>query len=266
VKLRAVVIDWAGSMVDFGSRAPVEAFRSAFRQEGVEITVAEARAPMGQAKRDHIRALLAMPRVADAFRAKYGHAPGEDDIDRFYEKFLPLQRAVLKEHAGVIDGAVDALAAFRARGLAIGSSTGYTRELMDVVMPEAERQGLRVDAMLCATDVKEGRPAPYMCFLNAIRLNVWPMWSMVKIGDTIADVEEGRNAGMWTIGLSKSGNEIGLSVEEQRALAPAELESRVTAAAERLRAAGAHYVVPSLAEAPAIVDQIAARAERNERP
>jgi phosphonoacetaldehyde hydrolase len=261
-----VVIDWAGSMIDFGSRAPVEAFRAAFREEGVEITVAEARAPMGQAKRDHIRALLSMPRVADAFRAKYGHAPGEAEIDRFYEKFLPLQRAVLKEHAQVIDGAVEALAAFRARGLAIGSSTGYTRELMDVVMPAAERQGLRVDAMLCASDVKEGRPAPFMCFLNAIRLGAWPMWSMVKIGDTIADVEEGRNAGMWTIALSRSGNEIGLSADEQRALPAGELATRVRAAEERLRAAGAHYVVETLAEAPAIVDLIAARAERNERP
>jgi phosphonoacetaldehyde hydrolase len=266
MKLRAVIIDWAGSMVDFGSRAPVEAFRAAFREEGLEITVAEARAPMGQAKRDHIRALLRMPRVAEAFQRKSGRPFGEEDVDRFYHKFLPLQRAVLREHAGVIDGAVEALAAFRKRGLSIGSSTGYTKELMDVVMPEAERQGLRVDAMLCASDVAHGRPAPYMCWLNAIRLDVYPMSAMVKIGDTIADVDEGRNAGMWTIGLSRSGNEVGLSVAEQAALPAGELAALVDGAAQRLQAAGAHYVVPSLADAPAIIDQIAARAERGERP
>jgi phosphonoacetaldehyde hydrolase len=266
MKLRGVIIDWAGSMIDFGSRAPVEAFRAAFREEGVEITVAEAREPMGKAKRDHILQITRMPRVAAEWRRVTGRDFTEEDVDRFYQKFLPLQLAILKEHAVVIDGAVAALAAFRARGLVIGSSTGYTKELMDVVMPEAERQGLRVDAMACASDVKQGRPAPFMCFLNAIRLGIYPMWSMVKIGDTLTDVEEGRNAGMWTIGLTRSGNEIGLSVEEQRALPMAELAARVADAAQRLTRAGAHYVAETLAETPAIVDEIARRAESGDRP
>ncbi len=265
-QLRAVVIDWAGSMIDFGSRAPVEAFLAAFRHEGVELTVAEARQPMGMAKRDHIRALTRMPRVAAAWQKAAGRAFTEDDVERFYQKFLPLQLALLREHAVVIDGAVGALAAFRERGLRIGSSTGYTKELMDVVMPEAERQGLHVDAMLCASDVKEGRPAPFMCYLNAMRLGVYPLSAMIKIGDTIADVDEGKNAGMWTIALSRSGNEIGLSVDEQRALGAAELSARVSEAAQRLSAAGAHFVVETLADCPPMVDEIAARMERGERP
>lgn len=264
--LRAVICDWAGTLIDFGSRAPVEAFRAAFAAEGVAITVAEAREPMGRAKRDHIRAITCMPRVAEAWQIAAGRPFGEDDVDRFYQKFLPLQMALLREHAVVIDGAVEALAAFRQRGLAIGSSTGYTRELMEVVMPEAERQGLRVDAMACASDVDEGRPAPYMCFLLATQLRVHPMSALVKIGDTVADVEEGLAAGMWSVGLSRSGNELGLSVEEQRALDPAELAARVSRATQRLAQAGAHYVVETLADCVAVVDEIGERVRRGEQP
>jgi phosphonoacetaldehyde hydrolase len=262
--IRGVVVDWAGTIVDYGCRGPVEAFRTAFAREGVEITVAEAREPMGLAKRDHIRAILRMPRVADAFKAKLSRVPGDADLDRLYERFLPLQLSVLGDHARVIDGAIDAFAAFRARGIRIGSSTGYVKELMDVLVPLVERQGLHVDSMLCASDVPEGRPAPFMCYANATRLGVYPMAAMVKIGDTVADVEEGLNAGMWTIGVSRTGNEVGLSEEEQRALSDGELAARVAAAAERLRRAGAHFVVESIADCPQVVETISRQLERGQ--
>jgi phosphonoacetaldehyde hydrolase len=264
--LKAVIVDWAGTIIDYGSRAPLEAFRAAFRQAGVEITVGEAREPMGLAKRDHIRAILRMPRVAGAWQVAHAQSPAEDDVTRLYERFLPLQLAVLGEHAALVPGAVEALAAFRARGLKVGSTTGYVTELMEVLVPKAEASGLHVDSWVCASDVPEGRPAPYMCFVNAMRLGVHPMAAMVKIGDTVADVEEGLSAGMWTVGVARTGNEVGLSVEEERALAVRELAARVEAATTRLARAGAHYVVGSIAEAPALVDEISARVARGERP
>ncbi len=256
--MKAVIVDWAGTIVDYGSRAPVEAFRAAFAGEGVEITVAEARGPMGLAKRDHIRAVLEMPRVAAAWRERHGEPAGEAAIDRLYARFLPLQLPVLTRLSTVIPGALEAFAAFRVRGLKIGSTTGYVKELMDVLLPHAEAQGLRVDSMVCPSDVAAGRPAPYMCFLNAMRLNVYPRWEMVKIGDTPADVAEGRNAGMWTIGVVKQGNEVGLGVGEE--VPPARLD------AARKRLERADYLVDSIAETPAIVDEIAVRVARGERP
>jgi phosphonoacetaldehyde hydrolase len=253
-------------MVDCGSRAPVEAFRAAFEHERVPITVAEARAPMGLAKRDHIATITAMPRVRGEWSSIHGKAPSDADVDRIYHQFLPLQRELLLANSRVIDGAIDALAAFRARGLKIGSTTGYVKELMDVLVPDAARQGLSVDAMFCPSDVPAGRPAPFMCWLNAIRLGIHPTWRMVKIGDTIADIDEGRAAGMWTIGITKTGNEVGLSAEELNALPIGDLSSRVVAAEERLKRAGAHFVAASLADTPAIIDQIAERVTNRERP
>jgi phosphonoacetaldehyde hydrolase len=262
--MKGVIVDWAGTIVDYGSRAPVEAFRAAFAHEGVPITVAEARGPMGLAKRDHISAVIEMPRVAGAWRERHGAPAGDADIERIYRRFLPLQLPVLTELSTVIPGALDAFAAFRARGLKIGSTTGYVRELMDVLLPHAEKQGLHVDSLVCPSDVAVGRPAPYMCFLNAMRMNVHPMWELVKIGDTPADVDEGRNAGMWTIGVTRQGNEVGLSPEEQAALPPAELRARIGAARERL--AKADYLVESIAETPAVLDLIEQRIVAGERP
>jgi phosphonoacetaldehyde hydrolase len=262
--MKGVIVDWAGTIVDYGSRAPVEAFRAAFANEGVPITVAEARGPMGLAKRDHISAVIQMARVAAAWRERHGGDAGDADIERIYRRFLPLQLPVLTELSTVIPGALDAFAAFRARGLKIGSTTGYVRELMDVLLPHAEKQGLHVDSMICPSDVAVGRPAPYMCFLNAMRMNVFPMWELVKIGDTPADVDEGRNAGMWTIGVTRQGNEVGLSPEEQAALPPAELRARIAAARERL--GKADYLVESIAETPAVLDLIEQRIVAGERP
>ena len=65
--IRAVLFDWAGTTVDYGSRALVEAFVEAFRRSGIELTAAEARGPMGRAKRDHIAAIFALPRVVEAW-------------------------------------------------------------------------------------------------------------------------------------------------------------------------------------------------------
>jgi len=244
--IRAVILDWAGTIVDHGSRAPVAAFVELFRRRGVEVTDAEARAPMGQNKKDHIRAIATATRVAGAWRAAHGRAPGEDDIDEMYAAFVPIQRNILADFSAPIAGVADALAAFRARGLRIGTTTGYSREMMEVVVPRA---GLDVDCVVTASDVPAGRPAPWMALEAARQLGVYPMRAIVKLGDTLADIEEGRNAGMWAVGITDTGNELGLP-----------------GAADRMLAAGAHDVIPALTHAPAIVDELGRRVARGETP
>ena len=135
--LKAVVFDWAGTMVDFGSRAPMGVFVEAFARFGVRIGVAEARGPMGRPKRDHVAALMAMPRIAAAWTERHGHGPGEADIDAVYEVFVPMNVAVAADYAEVIPGAIDTVRELRRRGLKIGSTTGYTREIMAKVLPRA---------------------------------------------------------------------------------------------------------------------------------
>jgi phosphonoacetaldehyde hydrolase len=264
--LAAVILDWAGTTVDYGCFAPTAVFLEVFHRRGIELTVEQARGPMGTEKRDHIATIAAMEPVARAWRERHGRPCGEDDIDSMYGEFIPLQLASIAEHADIIPGTLEAIAAFRERALRIGTTTGYNAEMMAVLAPEARKRGYEPDSMVCPSDVPAGRPLPWMCFQNAINLGAYPMEALLKVGDTAPDIEEGLNAGMWTVGVAKTGNEMGLTEAEVDALPAAELEARLAAAREKLYAAGAHYVVDGIGDVPALLDDIESRLARGERP
>jgi len=264
--VKGVIVDWAGTTVDFGSRAPVQAFRETFAREGIEISAAEAREPMGLAKRDHILALTRIPRVAEAWRSKKNAEPTDADVDRMYAAFLPIQLECLKDYAGLIDGTLETVAFLREFHIKLGSTTGYSRELMEALRPEAKRQGFDPAVVITASDVPTGRPAPYMAFAAATRMGVYPPAAIVKLGDTIADIEEGLNAGMWTIGVSQTGNEMGLSHDELTALTPSDRAARTEAATARLARAGAHYVAHGIRECIPLINEIGRRLMRGEKP
>jgi phosphonoacetaldehyde hydrolase len=256
VKLRAVILDWAGTLVDYGSRAPVAALQSVFAGAGVPVTVAEARESMGIAKKAHIGSILEIPRVRAAWISTHGAEPSDADIEKLYAAFIPSQIQVLADHSQLIPGVVDAVARMRLRGLKIGTTTGYNRAMLDYLLDRAATQGFTPDCALCPEDVGAGRPLPWMCYLAAIRMEVYPMAAFVKIGDTPADIEEGRNAGMWTIGVTRTGNEIGVTEEEWSRLASADQQHLLKKAERRLLDAGAHYTAPSVAECEPILDEI----------
>lgn len=258
-EIEAVVLDWAGTTIDHGSRAPVAVFREVFRREGIDVTEVEARGPMGRAKRDHIAAVLEVPRVAAAWEAAKGRPHELADVDRMYASFLPLQKEILGRHVEVIPGVVEAIAECRRRGLGIGSSTGYTRELMDVVVPLAARAGYAPDAVVCADEVPEGRPAPGMIERNAELLGLGSTVGIVKVDDTLVGIEAGRRAGCWTVGIARTGNALGLSLEAVAALDPTKLAERLAAIHREFEAAGADFVVDDLGELPAVLDEIGLR-------
>lgn len=248
--LRGLLVDWAGTIVDHGSRAPTRVFREVFATEGVPIDEAEARAPMGMAKRDHIAAILAMPRVAAAWRARHGRLADDHDVGQLYERFLPLQLRVLADHADVIPGARAALDFCRERGIAIGSTTGYTRGLMEVVAPLAAAAGIAPDVIVCSDEVPAGRPAPWSLFRAAERLGVYPPAACLVIDDTPAGIAAAVNAGMRPLGVTRTGNGLGLSADEVAALPADELARREVVVAASLREAGAEDCLPGIGDLP----------------
>jgi phosphonoacetaldehyde hydrolase len=254
-----VVFDWAGTTVDHGSRAPAIVFQEIFRQRGVPISAAQARGPMGMAKRDHLAAIAAFPEVARAWATLYGRPVSDADLDAMYVDFLPLQRETLRHHCDVIAGVPEAVARCREAGLKIGSSTGYTRELMEIVTTSAAQQGYRPDCVLCAEDVSQGRPAPYLLYAAALKLQVYPLSAMVVVDDTPVGIDAGRNAGCWTVGVTRTGNGLGLSAEEAAALPKVELNQRCAVAARELTAAGAHFTIESVADIMEVLPEIEAR-------
>ena len=264
--LKAAVFDWAGTVIDHGSQAPMGAFVAAFAQFGVTISIAQARGPMGLPKRDHIATLMALPEVAAGWRAAQGGEPGDAAIDRLLAVFEPLNIAAVADHAALIPGAIDTVTALRTRGLKIGSTTGYTRPIMERVLPLAAAQGYAPDSLVCAGDLPAGRPTPLMMYRTFLELGAWPAWSVVKVDDTAPGIAEGIAAGTWTVGVAMTGNAVGLTAAELSALPEEERAVlRHKAGAELLRA-GAHVVVDSIADLLPVVDSIEGRLARGERP
>ena len=264
--IQAVILDWAGTTVDFGSLAPVVAFTRLFAAQGIDLGLDEARGPMGTEKREHIRRLCALPRIAAAWRDLYGESPDEATIDRLYHEFVPLQVTAIRDYAQLIPGCRETLVTLRARGIRVGANTGYGQAMMEPLLRAAAEQGYVPDSSVCATEVPRGRPYPYMSFKNLMDLEIEAVQSCVKVDDTVPGIEEGLNAGMWTVGVAISGNEIGMPLTDWEALPAADQRQRRERAHQRLLTGGAHYVIDSIADLPRCLDAIEARLARGERP
>lgn len=264
--LKAAILDWAGTTVDFGCVAPAVVFVQVFKNHGVDITMDQAREPMGAEKRNHIQEIAAMDAVRNTWKNVHGAEPTEADVDTMYAEFIPLQVACIAEYADLIPGTTETIDHMRNRGMKIGGTTGYSSEMTDVLGPEAAQRGYLPDVSVAANHVPKGRPAPWMAIKAAMDLGVYPMEACVKIGDTVPDIAEGLNAGMWSVGVVMTGNEIGMSESELAAADPGLVAAKRDRAYAKLAQAGAHYVVDSIAEIPPILDTIEARLTRGDRP
>jgi phosphonoacetaldehyde hydrolase len=253
-----VVFDWAGTTVDFGCMAPVAAFVEAFARHDVPVTIAQARQPMGLPKRDHIQAMMQMSDVAALWRSAHSRDATSADVDALYREFIPLQMEVIDRHCELVPGLEACIAALRSQGIKIGATTGYFRAAAERVYELARRRGYAPEYTLCAEDVPVGRPAPWMVFRIMEAAGVYPPSRVVKLGDTVPDVEEGLNAGAWSVGVTQSSSEVGCTLEEWNKLTTGERQKRISLARSKLLAAGAHHVIDSLTELPELLRKIEA--------
>lgn len=255
--VKAVVLDWAGTMVDFGCMAPVEALVNVFGAEGMSLSAEEARRDMGKAKLDHLRALLADAGVAARWRGLRGAAPSEGDIQRLYENLGPAMKIAAAKHSRLIPGAAETVTKLRELGVKIGSGTGYTREMMADILASAAGQGYAPDVVVCAGETPSGRPAPLMTWKALIALDAWPARACIKVDDAPVGIEEGRLAGCWTVGISASGNGVGLDLDSFSALKPKQRLEKLARSAQVLKEAGADFVIEDISHLVPVVQEIA---------
>ncbi len=252
MRTKLVILDWAGTTVDYGCFAPVKAFALAFRSCGLDPTVDELRAPMGMLKRDHIRTMLAMERLRAQWAARYGAGPDESAVERIYGVFESALMESLSDYAAPKPGTVEAVARLRELGLAIGSTTGYTDAMMAVVTKSAAAQGYAPDAWASPDAVDGmGRPYPYMIYANMQRFRVPSVDAVVKVGDTVADIREGKNAGVRSLGVLEGSSAVGLTQAEYEALTEDERTAVLARARRSFLEAGADDVLLELGQLPA---------------
>ncbi len=258
-----VIFDWAGTTVDFGCRAPVDALREAFQRHGVSLTEPQVRRDMGKAKADHVRALLDEPAIAAAWIAANGAPASAVDVDALVRELGPLMRTRAAGTATLIDGVAATVGTLRAAGIRIASSTGYTREMMQPVIERAAAQGYAPEHLVCSGETPHGRPAPLMIYKACAELGVWPLSRVVKVDDSEAGVAEGAAAGCLSVGVAASGNGVGLATAALAALPALERQARIDASARALYAAGADLVIDTVADlVPAIERMLRERRDR----
>ena len=129
--------------------------------------------------------------------------------------------------------------------------------MMRVVVPAAEAAGYRPDCWFSSDSTGGiGRPYPYMVFRALEKLGVSSVRAAVKVGDTAADIREGRNAGLVTVGLIEGSSLMGLSQAEYEAL-PEDVRQREISRVRRAYAdCGADHVLLNLSGLPALLDEL----------
>ena len=251
-----VVFDWAGTTVDYASSAPAEVFERVFKAAGVELTLKEINGPMGMEKKAHIRALLSLERAQEQWKRKYERSWNEDDVERLYESFEDNLEAIVESRSIPIEGVVDTVNEIRRMGIKIGSTTGYNERIMKRVEPVAKSYGYEVDCIITPDATGSARPAPFMIFECMRRMNVYPASKVVKVGDTIVDIKEGKNAGAWSIGILTGSNLLGLSKNDVENLSREELKVLKKEAMDKYLAAGADMVIDTINELPKVIGMI----------
>jgi phosphonoacetaldehyde hydrolase len=266
MQLKAIIFDWAGTTVDFGSLCPINAFQAAFAGRGVSVKAETVHRFMGMKKRDHIEALLALPEVAAAWHIEHKHDPVSKDVDAIYQRAEQLIVEIVPQFATPTPYLIESVEMVRSRGLKIGSTTGYTSAMMERLVPTARRKGYAPDTWVASDQVPQGRPWPWMIFKNMEELGVCPPCTVVKVGDTITDITEGINAGVWSVGVVESSSLIGKSPDELAALPGRTRNLAFRRARKSYAEAGAHFVISNLSELENILEQIESRLDRGMMP
>jgi len=252
-KIKAVIFDWAGTTVDYGCFAPVKGFIDGFKSIGIDITNEMARKPMGLLKIDHARAIAAM----------LDKPISEEQLLKAYEVFEETLFANIEQHCDIKDYIVETVAALRELGIKIGSTTGYTSAMMERVKPKAAEQGYAPDFCIAPDQTVKGRPYPYMIWNNLMQFGIADPREAVKIGDTAADIEEGKNADCWTVGVIMGSSDLGLARDEVAALSNEELNERKAFVRAGYYKAGADYIINDMNELLGVIDDINRRLVQN---
>ena len=265
-KLQAAILDWAGTVVDFGSFAPTQIFVEAFAEFDVQVSIEEARGPMGMGKWDHIRTLCDQPQITERYTNVFGRAPTDEDVTAIYQRFMPLQIEKIAEHSALIPGALETIAKLREQGIKIGSCSGYPAQVMAKVVELAATNGYVADHVVATDEVPNGRPWPAQALANVIALGIDDVGACVKIDDTVPGILEGRRAGMWTVALVCSGNALGLTYAQYKALDAATLDSERTRIHALFAGSRPHYLIDTISDLPNVIADINQRLANGEMP
>ncbi len=267
-KVKGLILDWSGTVADAYVIAPAVVFVDVFAKQGVEISMEEARGPMGLRKDLHIAALTKVPEIKERWIKIKDREPDQGDVDAMFEDFVPRQLDCLRRYTTLLPGVAETTKMFQDQGIKVGGSTGFMRSMVDILLADAKEQGFHPDCTVAGDEVVHGaRPRPFMVYRNLDLLDVFPIQSVIKVDDTIGGVGEGLEAGCWTVGIARYSNYMNInSLEEAESISQEEIDRRLAITREILSKTGAHYVIDEFPELVDVVADVNARLARGEKP
>ncbi len=183
--IRLVVFDIAGTIVEDRGEV-LRAFGEALARHGIRSTDDELKEWKGASKKEVIR----------HFVRRQDEAADESAIEAVYADFRIGLEQHYREHGVVpIAGAEDTFAWLRKHGILIATTSGFYREVADLILESAGWRGMFA-ATISSSDVSVGRPAPYMIFRAMEAASVMSVGEVVNVGDTPLDLQAGTNAGV----------------------------------------------------------------------
>ena len=254
--VEAIVFDLAGTLIDFGSLAPSQVLIELFDRFGIKITRKQAIGPMGIEKRAHIKALLTTRKINSQWRKKFKSKPTDKDIDKLFKLFNPELKKIIKKHSKFISGSKKTLDFIKNKKIKIGINTGYSEEILKMILPELKKQKFIPDVSYSSSNTKIGRPSAEIIYKIFSDLNITKGSNCIKIDDTIPGLQEGLNAGMWVVGVIFSGNEFGKNEYEFNKLTYKEKLKFKKKISHKFKKIGVHYVIDTIKDLPKIIERV----------
>ena len=267
-QVKGLILDWSGTTADAYVLAPAVVFVQVFQKHGVEVTMSEARGPMGLRKDLHIKAMTEISEIRERWYGIHGQYPNQEDVDRMFEDFVPMQLDCLRNYTTLLPLVAETTQSLQKQGIKIGSTTGFLRSMVDILEEDARKQGYTPDASVAGDEVINGaRPKPFMVYRNLDLMDVHPIQSVIKVDDTVSGVGEALEAGCWGVGIARYSNYMDMdTLEEADSLSEDEIKRRLVHTRTLLQKAGAHYVIDTWEQMLDVIEDVNIRLGRGEKP
>ena len=273
-KVQTIILDNSGTCVDPFVIAPAIVFKEVFHKFHIDITMNEARVPMGIRKDLHIAQILEMPRVQEEFKKVYNRQSTQEDILNIYNAFIPMQLEVLPEYCNLLPKVTSTMDLLRKNDIQFGTTTGFNREMVDCIIKNTKDKGLDFNTTTACDDFSDdekklgSRPKPFLLWKNLFKLDTYPIQSVVKVDDTITGIHEGLNAGCWTVGISAYSNYMNVdSLEQWKNMSVKEKNEKKNNSRSKLQnESNAHYVIDEFEELIPVIEDINIRIKQGEKP
>lgn len=255
--IEAIVLDWAGTTVDYGSRAPIIAFKNAFAHFGIDLSEETIRQDVGLDKLTHVRQILQIPEIANSWETRQPTIPLTKATAEIYAQFQIEINKVLVETAQLKPGMTDLIKFANTHHIRLATTTGYTQVMLNQILPLAAQQGYTPTYNITSEQTNHvGRPKPDMVALAMQKMHISDPSHVIKVGDTVNDILEGKNAGTISIGVVDGGNLIGLPKQAFDQLNIEQRDHYRAKAAAILKEAGADEIINNIADLIPLIESI----------